>query len=447
MDDPIFAPAHELAEAIQRREVSSVEVVDAYLAQITRHNPQLNAVVTLDEEGARGKAEEADTALARGEVWGPLHGVPVTLEDCHATAGIRSTWGGYSSLADFVPTEDSVVTGRLKAAGAILLGKTNGPLIWGRDSMFGRTNNPWDVDRTPGASSGGPAAAVAAGLTAFDIGLDTTGSILYPSHCCGIFGMRPTEHRVSLRGAFFIDPIQKFHIMSVVGPMARSVEDLRLALRVIAGPDDRDPFVPPVPWREAPAPPMRDLRVAWTPTLPGVPIIAEARAAVEGLAEELSRQGARVQRCLPEVDFAEQYRFADQTFWLIAGTFDETEQGASLEAYLTALHRREELALVWDRFFCEWDVLLCPVDPGVAPPHGEAVVVDGEPVADTQAAVPAASSPVSGCPTVVIPLVWTRERLPVGVQVMGQRWEDERLLAIAQLLSELTPGFQRPPNY
>jgi amidase len=446
--DTVFTPAHKLAGEIQRGEVSSVEVVDAYLDQIARHNRQLNAVVTLDEDGARRRAREADASLARGEVWGPLHGVPVTIEDGHATAGIRSTWGGYPPLADHVPSEDSVATARLKAAGAIVLGKSNGPLIWGPDSMFGRTNNPWDLNRTPGESSGGPAAAVAAGLAPFDIGLDTVGSILYPSHCCGIFGMRPTEHRVSLKGAFFIDPIQKFHIMSVAGPMARSVEDLRLALRVIAGPDAQDPSVPPVPWREAPAPVVRDLRVAWASTLPGVAIVAETRAAIEGLAEELDRRGAQVRHNLPEVDFAEQYRFADEAFWLIAGTFGEGEQRAALDDYLTALHRREVLSLVWDRFFREWDVLLCPMHPAVAPRHDDAeVVVDGEPVAQEQAEIPYALSPVSGCPAVVIPLTSNRDGLPIGMQVVGRRWDDERVLAIAQLLSELTPGFQRPPNY
>jgi amidase len=448
MDDPIFASAHELAMAIQSAEVSSAEVVDAHLAQITRHNPKLNAVVTLDEEGARRRAREADAALGRGEVWGVLHGVPVTLEDCHATAGIRSTWGGFPSLADHVPSEDSVVSARLKAAGAIVMGKSNGPLIWGPDNVFGRTNNPWDTERTPGESSGGPASAVAAGLAAFDIGLDTIASILYPSHCCGIFGMRPTDGRVSLKGSFFIDPIQKFHIMSVIGPMARSVEDLRVALQVITGPDNRGPSVPPMSWRESSAPVARDLRVAWASTLPGVPIIAETRMAIERLAEDLDRQGARVQQYLPEVDFAEQYRFADETFWLIGGTFGpEGVQKALLEDFLASLKRRETFVLAWDQFFRNWDLLLCPVDTGVAPLHEAAVIVDGEPVAEEQADTLGACSPVSGCPSVVMPLTQSQDGLPIGVQVIGKRWEDERLLAIAQLLSELTPGFSSPPNY
>jgi len=448
MDDRIFASAHKLALAIQSAEVSSAEIVDAYLAQIAHHNAKLNAVVTLDEEGARQQAREADAALERGETWGPLHGVPITLEDCHATVGVRSTWGGYPSLADHVPSEDSVVSARPKAAGATVMGKTNGPLIWGSDNVFGRTNNPWDTERTPGESSGGPAAAVAAGLAAFDIGLDTIASILYPSHCCGIFGMRPSDGRVSLKGSFFIDPIQKFHIMSVIGPMARSVEDLRVALQVITGPDNRDPSVPPMPWRESSAPVARDLRVAWASTLPGVPIIAETRMAIEELANDLNRQGARVQQCLPEVDFAKQYQFADETFWLIGGTFGpESEQRALLEDYLAALKRRETFVLAWDQFFRDWDILLCPVDPGVAPLHEAAVIVDGEPVAEEQADTLGACSPVSGCPMVVILLTQSQEGLPIGVQVIGKRWEDERLLAIAQLLSELTPGFQRPPNY
>ena len=233
VNEDVFTPAHVLAEAIRRREVSSSEIVDAYLAQIARHNPQLNAVVTLDDDGARMKAQEADAALEREEVWGPLHGVPITLEDAHPTAGMRSTWGGLPRLAEHIPEEDGTVAARLKAAGAILLGKTNGPEIW-PDPVFDHTNNPWDLTRTSGGSSAGLGAGLAAGLTPLDVGLDTLGSIQEPAHYCGVYGMRPTEHRVPLSGVFFVDPVRKFRLMSVVGPMARSVEDLRLALRVLA---------------------------------------------------------------------------------------------------------------------------------------------------------------------------------------------------------------------
>ena len=170
----VFTPAHVLAGAMRRLEVSSVEVLDAHLAHIASHNPDLNAIVTLDEDGARLRAQEADAALGRGEVWGALHGVPITLEDAHPTSGIRTTWGGLPRLAEHVPEKDDTVAVRLKAAGAILLGKTNGPEIW-PDSIFARTNNPWDLTRTPGGSSAGVGAALAAGLTPLDVGLDTLG--------------------------------------------------------------------------------------------------------------------------------------------------------------------------------------------------------------------------------------------------------------------------------
>src|SRR2546423_14912945 len=159
-----------------------------------------------------------------------------------------------------------------------------GQVFW-EDSAFGRTNSPWDLERTPGGSSAGPAAALAAGLTPLDIGLDTLGSIQNPAHYCGIFGLRPTEHRVPLTGAFFIDPIRKFRIMSVAGPMARSVEDLRLALKIISGPDGRDTPVPPLPWHEVSRPTLRKLRIAWASTFPGMPIARDIRTRLEKLTQ------------------------------------------------------------------------------------------------------------------------------------------------------------------
>jgi amidase len=185
MIEGVFTPAHVLAEAMRRLEVSSVEVLDAHLAHIASHNPDLNAIVTLDEDGARLRAQEADAALGRGEVWGALHGVPITLEDAHPTSGIRTAWGGLPRLAEHVPEKDDTVAVRLKAAGTILLGKTNGPEIW-PDSIFARTNTPWDLTRTPGGSSAGVGAALAAGLTPLDVGLDTLGSIQNPAHYCGV---------------------------------------------------------------------------------------------------------------------------------------------------------------------------------------------------------------------------------------------------------------------
>ena len=317
--DTIFAPAHVLAQAIQHREVSSEEVVEAYLAQIARRNPQLNAVVTLDEDGARQRAQEADAALLRGEVWGSLHGLPITLEDAHPTSGVRSTWGGLPRLAEHIPEEDGTVAARLKAAGAILLGKTNGPEIW-PDPVFDHTNNPWDLTRTSGGSSAGPGAALAAGLTPLDVGLDTLGSIQEPAHYCGVYGMRPTEHRVPMTGAFFLDPVRKFRLMSVVGPMARNAEDLHLALRVLAGPDGLDTHVPPVPWRELRHPEVHNLRIAWSSEFPESSTQDEIRTAVEAVARELIEAGAIAEETMPEVDLKHQYELGDELYNLVSFT-------------------------------------------------------------------------------------------------------------------------------
>lgn len=451
MDHPIFSPAHELAAAIRRGEACSVEVLDAHLAQIARHNPRLNAVVTVDEDGARARARAADAALDGGEVWGPLHGVPITLEDAHPTAGVRSTWGGLPRLAGHVPERDGTVAARLKGAGAVLLGKTNGPEVW-PDSVFPRTNNPWDEARTSGGSSSGPGAALAAGLTPLDVGLDTLGSIQTPAHCCGVYGMRPTEHRVPLTGAFFLDPVRKFRVMSVAGPMARSTEDLRLALRILAGPDGRDTHAPPVPWRDPDLLEASGLRIAWSAALPGG-TQDEIGEAMEEAVRGLSRRGARVEEALPEVALGRQHELAEELFGMLAGTFSEEptsfseEIGAGaehehspLEDYLTALDRRDGMMRAWERFFSRWDALIVPSGTRTAERHGEGP-------ADPSEEYPYALSQVSGCPMVVIPAGVDGQGLPFGLQVLGRRWDDERLLEIARLLWEHTPGFRRPPGY
>src|SRR5919112_928777 len=453
MEDTIFVPAHELAMAIRRREVSSSEVVDAHLAHIERHNPSLNAIVTLDEEGARRRAREADDALAGEGTRGALHGVPITLEDCHPTAGMRSTWGGLPRLANHVPGEDGTVAARLRGAGAILIGKTNGPEVW-PDSIFAHANNPWDTMRTPGGSSAGPGAALAAGLTPLDVGLDTLGSIQNPAHYCGVYGMRPTEHRVPLTGAFFLDPLRKFRVMSVAGPMARSVEDLRLALGLLAGPNGRDSHVPAVPWREPDPPEARDLRIAWSAEFPGSSVQDEIRAAVEKAARELARQGTAVEEGVPKVDLKQQYELAEELFGLLGGTFSEEPTAFSeeanagsggrrhnpLENYLMALDRRDRMMEAWEEFFADFDALLLPAGTRTAERHGE------EPD-DPSEEYPYSLSQISGCPMIVVPAGVDSQGLPFGLQVLGRRWDDERLLEIAHLLSERVTGFQRPSGY
>src|SRR5713101_1922246 len=291
MMDIVFSSTTQLATAIQAGHVSATEVLEAHLAQIATHNPALNAIITMNAQRAYERAREADKALARGEVWGPLHGVPFTLKDAHATAGMRTTTG-FPPL-DHVPHEDSTVTARLKAAGGILLGKTNVAMMLAdyqtTNPIFGRTNNPWNIERTPGGSSGGTAAALAAGMTPFDIGTDLSASIRIPAHFCGVCGLKPTEQRVPLTGLLpGLQTPRSVRIMSCIGPMARTVEDLALLYSIIAGPDGHDTEVQPVPIDEMPKLELKQLRIAFAPTFPGFPVAADIRDAVEKLARQLS---------------------------------------------------------------------------------------------------------------------------------------------------------------
>ena len=443
-----WAGAQQIAEAIRRRQVSAAEVLAEQLERIARLDAELGSVVTLDAEGAHARAEEADAALARGEVRGPLHGVGVTIEDIHATAGMRSTFGGYRPFASFVPAVDATVAARLKAAGAIVVGKTNGPCLWGDDSVFPPTRNPWNPARTAGGSSTGPAVAVAAGLTPLDIAADTGGSIQCPAAFCGVFGMRPTEHRVPLTGTLFIDPIRKFRVLTTAGPMARSIADLRLALQVISGPDGRDPEVPPVPWRQNGPVELAGLRVAYAPGYPPS-VAAEIRAGTDALAAVLDKLGVIVEDRLPDPALAGQGRLVDELFAMLAFAAEAPAPGSDepgsrpLWDYLAALDRRDEFMAGWDRFFADCDVLLAPAMPMCAWPAGDEPA-DDSPQAQALAAL--MLSQVSGCPMVVIPAGTDSNGVPFAVQLIGPRWQDERLLAIAEAVTVAAGGFRPPPG-
>src|SRR6266568_2751533 len=342
--DIVFSSTMQLAAAIRAGHVSATDVLEAHLAQINTHNPTLNAIITMDAERAYERAREADEALARGQVWGPLHGVPFTLKDAHATAGMRTTTG-FPPLADYVPQEDSTVTARLKAAGGILLGKTNVAVMLAdpaqsNNPIFGRTNNPWNIERTPGGSSGGAAAALAAGMTPFEIGTDLSASIRIPAHFCGVFGLKPTEKRVPLTGLIpGLPGPRPLRIMSSIGPMARSVEDLALLYAIIAGPDGRDTEVPPVPVEEPAHVDLRDVRVAVMPGFPPIPVAAEIRAAVSQLAQRLAPVCRAVdEAALPALDFNQELARAGALVGMAIGAVQPGGQEApvALTQYLDA---------------------------------------------------------------------------------------------------------------
>src|SRR6266566_2600320 len=457
MMDIVFSSTTQLAAAIRAGHVSATEVLEAHLAQIATHNPALNAIITMDAERAYERAREADEALARGQVWGPLHGVPFTLKDAHATAGMRTTTG-FPPLADYVPQEDSTVTACLKAAGGILIGKTNVPVMLAdyqsNNPIFGRTNNPWNIERTPGGSSGGAAAALAAGMTPFEIGTDLSASIRIPAHFCGVCGLKSTEHRVPLTGLIpGLPGPRPVRIMSCLGPMARTVEDLALLYSIIAGPDGHDTEVAPVPVDEVPQLALKHLRVAFAPTFPGFPVAAEIRAAVEELAKQLSPQCAAVEEAtLPPVDFNQEFARAGEMIDMITGAFqpEEQERPTTLAQYLEALHIRDQSILAWEHFFEEWDMLLCPPSMVTAFPHcqpGSPLQVDGQEVVYWMVSAHGAVFNYTGHPAVVLPYQLDRDGLPIGIQLVGKRWNESRLLAGAKALSEVTGSFQRPPGY
>jgi amidase len=456
--DIVFSSTAQLAAAIRAGQVSAAEVLDAQLAQIDAHNPALNAIVTLDAEKAKARTREADAARARGELWGPLHGVPFTLKDAHATAGMRTTTG-FAPLADQIPQEDGTVAARLKRAGGILIGKTNVAAMLAdpaqsSNPIFGRTNNPWDTERTPGGSSGGAAAAVAAGMTPFEIGTDLSGSLRIPAHFCGLFGLKPTEHRVSLAGLIpGLPPPPSVRIMSCIGPMARSVEDLVLLHALIAGPDGRDTDVPPVPVETPPELVLTGLRIAVAPTFPGLPAATEIRQAIEQLARQLSSAGATVEAApLPNLDFNQDLASAGALIGMLVGAFDPSAQGppATLAGYLEALGRRDQSMLAWEQFFAAWDVLLCPPSMVSAFPHcetGSPLQVDGREEIYWQVSSHSTLFNYTGHPAIVLPYARDRDGLPIGVQLVGKRWDEARLLGIARALGQITGEFRRPPGY
>ena len=458
MEELIFSSTTQLAAAIRAGQVSATEVLEAHLAQIDKHNPVLNAIITLDAEHAYERAREADKALAHGELWGPLHGVPFTLKDAHATAGMRTTTG-FPPLADYVPNVDSTVTARLKAAGGILIGKTNVATMLAdpaqtANPIFGRTNNPWNSERTPGGSSGGAAAALAAGMTPFEIGTDLSGSIRIPAHFCGVFGLKPTEQRVPLTGLIpGLTGPRPVRIMSCIGPMARTAFDLALLYSIIAGPDGHDTEVHPVPIDEVPALKLKDLRIAFAPTFPSFPVAAEIRAAVEELAKQLAPLCAEVSEVvLPQVDFQQELASAGALIGMMLGAFqpEEQERSTRLSQYLEALHIRDQAILAWEQLFEKWDVLLCPPSMMTAFPHcepGSPLQVDGREVVYWMVSAHSTVFNYTGHPAVVLPYKLDRDGLPIGIQMVGKRWDESRLLAMAVALSEVTGTFQRPAGY
>lgn len=386
-DDLCGLDATELAARIRHKDVSPVEVLRAHQDRIARLNPVLNAIVTPAPDAAE-RAREAERAVMRGDRLGPLHGVPFTMKDAFETAGLRTTCGS-RLLADHVPVTDATVVTRMRAAGGIMLGKTNVPefCLWAETSnlVFGRTVNPWNHARTSGGSSGGEGAAIAAGLSPIGVGSDVGGSIRIPAHYCGIVGFKPSHGRVSTAGYL---PATLFRF-NHAGPMARTVRDVALGLHVLAGPDGRDPYCLAVPAPDveaalgAPGP----LRVGWMAQKGFGPVHGEVVATVARAAAALEGVGCRVEAItVPALERIDAHALTVTLFGaeaaphfdaLIAGRHDQLHpflrrrletRITSLADYVEAEHEVDRLRQDLVEYFSRFDILLCPTGP--LPAHG-----------------------------------------------------------------------------
>jgi amidase len=460
MDDLIFASATRLARAIRNKEVSSQEVVDACLARIEAVNPRLNAVVQVRAEAALAEARAADAALARGEVKGALHGVPVTVKDSLDTDGVIST-GGTKGRQSYTPARDATAVARLRAAGAVLLGTSNTPeltlSIETDNLIYGRTNNPYDPSRTPGGSSGGAAAIVAAGGSPLELGSDTGGSIRQPAHFCGVAGLKPTSGRVPRTGHIVSYDVGAMDMLTQIGPIARFVEDLALALPLIAGPDWHDPGVVPMPPGDPQAVELKGVRAAFYTDNGVVTPTPEIVDTVRSAAAALSDAGVSVLEDHPvEVettsDMWMQLAVADGAAWIRrlleeAGTVEPhpvlrkrfLEREAIPSAEFSALLTR------WDRvrsamlsFMERYDLIVCPANAYPAMPH-EKVYDQG--IGWTYTRV----YNLTGWPAAVVRGGTSSEGLPIGVQIVARPWREDIVLAAAAHLESELGGWQRPP--
>jgi Asp-tRNA(Asn)/Glu-tRNA(Gln) amidotransferase A subunit family amidase len=460
-----WIPAGELAALIRTKRVSPVEVVDAALARIERLNPALNCFAAVTAEEARDAAVAAEVAVMTGEALGPLHGVPVSIKDLVFTRRVATT-GGSRLFADHVPEEDAVCVERLKGAGAIILGKTTTPEFGHKgvtDSpLFGITRNPWNPALTPGGSSGGAGAAVAAGLGPLAVGTDGGGSIRVPASFCGIYGLKPSFGRVPQAPGF-----PGWETLSHTGPMTRTVRDAALMLDVIAGPDDRDRYSLPAAGRSfhpACDDDLAGLSVAWTPDLGYARVDPEVADLCAAAAERFESFGGHVEVVSPSWDDPEEiFRvMAGAETWSVWGERlpeDGEKMDRSLRAflkfgatvtaaqYLRAQRRRLELWTEVQRFLARFDLLITPT---VAVPPFE-VGKPGLNAINGQPCSPLGWMPfcfpfnLTGQPAATVPVGFTRAGLPVGLQIVGRRHADHTVLAASAAFEAAQPWADRRP--
>jgi amidase len=474
-----YSSANLIARKIRRREISSREALDYFLARVELLDKPINSVVTVDAERARREAEAADSALARGEVRGALHGVPMTIKDSFQTGGMRTT-SGAPELAQFIPKEDAWPVARLRAAGAIIFGKTNLPIYAGDiqsyNEVFGTTNNPHDLSRTPGGSSGGAAAALACGFTPLELGSDIGGSIRLPAHMSGVVGHKPSYGIVPAHGQIPGPPgTLTLADLAVAGPMARTVEDLKLALNIMAGPNRWEHPA----WRLKLPPPRRralkEYRVAAWLDDSGCRVEPDVRELLERAARALAGAGARVdEEARPAFTLdkvADTFSALLQAALSGAVPIDRLDEYAAATGdnpaaqsrrllalrhrqWLSYNERRLQMRKRWEEFFTQWDAILLPVMPCAAIPHDHS-----EPMANRMVSVDGEQrpywnvtrwmAPAGACylPATVVPVGRLNNGLPVGIQIIGPYLEDHTTLDMARHMVAVMGRCPRPPGF
>ena len=478
MSEIAFASATELAARIQRKEISSAELLALYFERVDRLNPALNAIIVQRRDEAMARAQAADAALARGERWGPLHGVPMTVKESYDVAGTPTTWGA-PHLKDNIATKDALSISRLKDAGVVIFGKTNVPLMLSDfqsyNDVYGTTNNPWDLSRVPGGSSGGTAAALAAGLTGIDTGSDIGGSIRNPAHFCGVFGHKPTWNLLPPRGHAMPGVLTPSDI-SVIGPLARCATDLEIAVQAMAGPDEITSRGMQLNLPEL-AKPASALRVAvWRDDAMAV-VDASVAERVDAVAEALGRLGAQVDydarpvesehthtvyQCLLQATMSA--RLPEDRYQSILRQVEElpaedTSLAATIQRSQVARFRdwtannelRTHIRWQWQAFFEGYDIVLAPVMATSAFPHdhrpfGErTVTVNGNAEPYFNQVFWAGLASVAYLPSTVIPTGPDQAGLPIGVQIIGPEYGDLITIGVAKLLEREGFAFTPPP--
>jgi amidase len=482
--EPAYRSAGELVQALASRQVSSRELVDAAIARIEALDPKINAVVVRDFDRARAAADAADAALGRGERQ-PLLGLPMTVKEQFNIAGLPTTWG-FVKFKDWRPDADALVVQRLKAAGAVVLGKTNVPINLGDwqsyNEIYATTNNPWDLTRTPGGSSGGSAAALAAGFVSLEFGADIGGSLRAPAHFCGVFSHKPSLDLVPQRGALVpqTPAIPVRGDLAVIGPMARTAADLALELSVVAGPDE---WMEGIGYKLALPPPrhdkLADFHVLVIDEHPLCPTEHSIRAALDGFAERLGKTGCTILRDTPNLpdlaltsrvyrELLSAFFSADlppetrQRIEAAANVLSPEEQ--SLESYGLRgaaishpewIHQsriRSGLRGRWQALFQEVDVVLCPPMPTTSFPHDHSpqlarkLDVDGAKIPYLDQSVWAGLATLNGLPATTMPIGHDDTGLPIGVQIIGGFLDDRTTIAFAGLVEREFGGFTPPPD-